>query len=306
MKPIIECVPNFSEGRDPAVLDALLTALSRFPVHVLDAHQDADHHRSVITFAGGPQAVTDAMLAAARVAVQHISLEKHHGVHPRVGAVDVVPFVPVRDISMGECAELARAFGLRASGTLGLPVYLYEAAALRPERKSLPAVRGKGYEWLRTAILDDPALAPDFGPSRLGPAGAMIVGARRPLIAFNLYLDVTDVSVAQAVARAVRERDGGLPGVRALGLMAGGRAQVSCNLVDFQRTTLTRLVHTVQREAQKRGAAVIRTELVGLAPRAALLAAAAEALGLSPDLATATVEDQLGAATDDYRPMSFE
>ncbi|MFN8377041.1 MAG: glutamate formimidoyltransferase [Anaerolineae bacterium] len=306
MKPLVECIPNFSEGRDQAVLDALIDAISRYPVHVLDAQRDPDHHRSVITFAGAPQAVADAMLSASAVAVERISLETHHGVHPRLGAVDVVPFVPIRDISMSECAELARTFGLRASGTLGLPVYLYEAAALRPERQSLPAVRGKGYEWLRTAILDDPSLAPDFGPSRLGPAGAMIVGARRPLIAINMYLDTTNLSVAQTVARAVRERDGGLPGVRALGLMVGGYAQVSCNLVDFQRTTLTRLANAVRQEARNLGVTVTRTELVGLVPRVALLAAGADALGLPLELATATVEERYGALTDDYRPMSFE
>lgn len=306
MRPLVECVPNFSEGRDQAVLDALTAAIAAFPVHVLDAQRDPDHHRSVITFAGAPQAVSDAMLAAAAVAVARISLEGHQGVHPRVGAVDVVPFVPIRDISMAECAELARTFGLRASGSLGMPVYLYEAAALRPERRSLPAVRGKGYEWLRTAIQEDPALAPDFGPSRLGLAGAMIVGARRPLIAFNLFLDTDTPDVAQAIARAVRERDGGLPGVRALGLMVGGRAQVSCNLTDFQRTTLTRLAAAVRREAQRLGTSVTRTELVGLVPRAALLAAGADALGLPLELANATVEERFGALTDDYRPMSFE
>lgn len=306
MTPLVECIPNFSEGRDQAVLDALVVAIAGFPVLILDTQRDPDHHRSVITFAGAPQAVADAMLAASAVATERISLEKHRGVHPRVGAVDVVPFVPIRDVSMAQCAELARTFGLRASGALGLPVYLYEAAALRPERRLLPAVRGKGYEWLREAILIDPDLAPDFGPSRLGPAGAMIVGARRPLIAFNLFLDSGSLELAQKVARAVRERDGGLPGVRALGLIVGGRAQVSCNLVDFQRTTLFRLAHAVRLEAQRLGAKVTETELVGLVPRAALLAAAAEALGLPPELATATVEERFGALTGDYRPMSFE
>jgi glutamate formiminotransferase len=306
MTPVVECIPNFSEGRDPSVLDALVAAMLAFPVQVLDAQRDPDHHRSVITLAGEPQAVADAMLAATTVAVQRISLERHRGVHPRLGAVDVVPFVPVHDCTLAECAGVARAFGERAATELDMPVYLYEAAALREDRRALPVVRGKGYEWLRAAILHDPSLAPDFGPSRIGPAGAMIVGARRPLIAFNLYLNTSEQQIARQIARALRERDGGLPGVRALGLLVGGRAQVSCNLVDFRQTTLTTLVETVRREAARLGAAVDRTEMVGLAPRAALLAAAAEALGLPPEYANATVEERYGAATGDFRPMNIE
>lgn len=306
MPPVVECIPNFSEGRDPSVLEALVAAMQTAPVQVLDAQRDPDHHRSVITLAGEPQAVSDAMLAAAAVAVECISLERHRGVHPRLGAVDVVPFVPVRDITLDECAALARSFGEQAATQLDLPVYLYEAAALRPDRRALPSVRGKGYEWLRGAIAYDASLAPDFGPSRIGPAGAMIVGARRPLIAFNLYLNTPDLGVAQRIARAIRERDGGLPGVRALGLMVGGRAQVSCNLVDFRQTTLTTLVEAVRREAIRHNVTVAHSELVGLAPRAAMLAAAAEALGLPPELSTATVEERFGAATSDFRPMTFE
>ena len=306
MSRMIECVPNFSEGREAAVLAALVDALGAFPVHVLDVQQDPHHHRSVITFAGTPEAVSDAMLAAARVAVEHISLERHRGVHPRIGAVDVVPFVPVHGMTLEECALTARAFAARAADSLQVPVYLYEAAALRPERRSLPAVRGQGYEWLKEVLGRDPAVEPDFGPSQIGPAGAMIVGARRPLVAFNLYLNTGDLQAAQAIARAVRERDGGLPGVRALGLMVGGHAQVSCNLVDFRQTTLTRLVEAVRREARARGVAVLRSELVGLAPRAALLAAASEALGLPSEAAYASVEERIGAAVGDFSPMSFE
>jgi glutamate formiminotransferase len=306
MTPIVECVPNFSEGRDQAVLDALVAAVARHAVHVLDVQRDPDHHRSVITFAGAPDVVSQAMLSAAAAAVSLISLERHQGVHPRLGAVDVVPFVPVHDMTLAECAELARDFGRRAAVELDMPVYLYEAAALRPERRALPLVRGTGYEWLKTAIAHDSSLTPDFGPSRIGPAGAMIVGARRPLIAFNLYLSTADIQIARSIAQAIRERDGGLPGVRALGLMVGVRAQVSCNLVDFRRTTLTTLAESVRREATSRGVSVVETELVGLAPRAALLAAAAEALGLPATAATASVEERLGAATGDFRPMTLE
>lgn len=306
MTPLVECVPNFSEGRNPEVVEQIAAALRQHPVQVLDVERDPDHHRAVITVAGEPAPLASAMLDAVAVAVERISLERHRGVHPRLGAVDVVPFVPLRESTLEDCADLARSFGSQAAARFDLPVYLYEAAALRSDRRSLPAVRGKGYEWLKTAIERDPTLAPDFGPSRIGPAGAMIVGARHPLIAFNLFLNTSDVALAQTIAHAVRERDGGLPGVRALGLLVGGRAQVSCNLIDFRRTNLMTLVDTVRQEARKLGAAVTDTELIGLAPQAALLAAAAQALGLPPAAASATIEGRCGALTGDFRPIIFE
>jgi glutamate formiminotransferase len=306
MTPLVECVPNFSDGRDPAVLNAILAALRACPVSVLDAQSDADHNRSVVTIAGAPEAVAEAMLAASAVAIERISLTAHQGVHPRVGAVDVVPFVPLREFTLDDCAALARSFARRAAAAFDVPVYLYEAAALRAERRPLPAIRNLGYEHLRNGIGHDPAFAPDFGPSRIGPAGAIMVGARRWLIAFNLYLDTGDVVLAQTIAARVRERDGGLPGVRALGLLVGGRAQVSCNLVDWQRTSLAELVTAVRREAEQLGATVVETELIGLAPQQALLHAAAELLGLPPSAAHATIEGRLGATTGDYRPLAGE
>jgi glutamate formiminotransferase len=306
MTPLVECVPNFSDGRDPAILNAILAALRPWPVSVLDAQSDADHNRSVVTVAGAPEAVADAMLAASAAAIERISLTTHDGVHPRVGAVDVVPFVPLREMTLADCAALARSFARRAADTFHLPVYLYEAAALRDERRPLPAIRNLGYEHLRNHIGRDPALAPDFGPSRIGPAGAMMVGARRLLIAFNLYLTTDDVLLAQTIAGRIRERDGGLPGVRALGLLVGGRAQVSCNLVDTQRTSLAALVTAVRREAETLGAAVVETELIGLAPQSALLGAAAELLGLPPSAASMTLEGRLGELTGDYRPLAGE
>lgn len=306
MTPLVECVPNFSDGRDPAILAALTGAIRQHRVWVLDVESDTDHNRSVVTFAGAPADVADAMLAAAKVAVAHISLEQHTGVHPRVGAVDVVPFVPLREMTLVGCALLARSFARRAAEVLDVPVYLYEAAALRPERQPLPAIRSLGYERLRAEIDRDSSLLPDFGPSRIGPAGAMMVGARRPLIAFNLYLDTSDVSVAQTIAGTIRERDGGLPGVRALGLLVGGRAQVSCNLLNFERTSLAALATAVRDEAHKLGAQVAETELVGLAPQSALLRAAAELLGLPADAASATIEDRFGQLTGDFRPLIRE
>ncbi|HYO89191.1 MAG TPA: glutamate formimidoyltransferase [Candidatus Limnocylindrales bacterium] len=303
MMPLVGCVPNFSDGRDPAILEAICEALQQHPIWILDVESDADHNRSVVTFAGAPEDVADAMLSAAAVAMQRISLEHHQGVHPRVGVVDVTPFVPLRDLSLVQCASLARSFAQRAAETLDVPVYLYEAAALHPERRALPVVRNLGYERLKAEIGHNLHFAPDFGPSRIGPAGAMMVGARSPLIAFNLYLDTSDVLKAQAIASKIRERDGGLPGVRALGLLVGGRAQVSCNLLDSQRTSMAALVTAVRREAHKLGAEVVDTELIGLAPQAALLAAAAELLGLPPAAAGATIEGRLGALTGDYRPL---
>lgn len=303
MAPLVECVPNFSDGRNPAVLEAIVSALRCHPVWLLDVESDADHNRSVVTFAGTPEAVSGAMLSAAAVAIEHISLEQHSGVHPRVGAVDVVPFVPLRETTLAECAALAREFGQRAAETLDLPVYLYEAAATRPERRPLPAIRSLGYERLCAGIGHHFSLAPDFGPSRMGPAGAMMVGARSPLIAFNFFLDTSDVALAQAIAGAIRERDGGLPDVRALGLLAGGRAQVSCNLISVQRTSLAALTMAVRSEAHKRGAEVAGTELIGLAPQAVLLSAAAELLGLPVDAANATIEGRFGALTGDFRPI---
>ena len=306
MTQLVECVPNFSDGRDVDVLDAIVSAIKAHSVGLLDVEYDAYHNRSVVTFAGAPEAVADAMLAAAAVAIERISLEHHQGVHPRVGAVDVVPFVPLRGMSLPECAALAQSFARRAADELGLPVYLYEAAALRPERRALPAIRNIGYDQLRANIASDSRLAPDFGPSRIGAAGAMMVGARRPLIAFNLFLDTNRVEVAQAIAEKVRERDGGLPGVRALGLPVGGRAQVSCNLVDFQRTSLAKLAAAVRHEARELGAKVVETELVGLAPRAALLAAATELLGLPAAAADATIEERIGSRLGDYCPLELE
>lgn len=306
MAPLVECVPNFSDGRNTAVLEAITSALHRHPIRLLDVESDADHNRSVITFAGSPAEVRDAMLAAAAAAVEHISLDRHSGVHPRVGVVDVVPFVPLREMTLAECATLAREFGERAAKMLDLPVYLYEAAAMRPERRPLPVIRNLGYERLRDEIGRNPSLAPDFGPSRIGPAGAMMVGARAPLIAFNLYLDTDDVTVAQTIAGIIRERDGGLPGVRALGLLVDGRAQVSCNLVNVWRTSLATLVMAVRSEARRLSAEVVETELIGLAPQAALLKAAAELLGLPAEAAQTTIENRFGALTGDFRPIDCE
>lgn len=272
----IECVPNFSEGRRPEVIDQLRAAIAAHPgIVVLDVHRDADHNRSVITFAGPAGEVGQAAFDAIRLASRLIDLEAHRGEHPRIGATDVVPFVPLSGASLEACVELARSVGRRVGDELGIPVYLYEAAATRPDRVNLEDLRRGEYEALRSAIVDDPDRAPDFGPRRLGPAGATVIGARQPLIAYNIYLTTSDVGIARAIARAVRHSSGGLRYVKALGLSVDGRAQVSMNMTDFTRTPLARVVELVRREAERHGVAVLRSELVGLIPQRALVDAAA-------------------------------
>lgn len=283
--PLVACVPNFSEGRDPAVIKRISDAIrSAEGVRLLDVHMDAAHHRSVFTFVGPPQAVVDAAVAGARPAVEMIDLRRHQGVHPRMGAVDVIPFVPLGGATMPMCVALAQGCGRRIGEELGVPVFLYGEAASRPERRNLAEVRRPRFEGLRDLVGSAPAWAPDFGPGRLhATAGATAVGARGPLIALNVYLDTPDVAVARAVARAVRERDGGLPGVKALGffLAERGRAQVSMNLCDPGRTSMKQAFDAVAREAAARGAAAVSSELVGMVPEAHFDPAWVSALRLS-------------------------
>ena len=303
--PLVECVPNFSEGRHADVIAALVDAVRATPAAFLDVSSDPDHNRTVITFAGEPNDVAEAMFRAARVAVERINVAEHSGVHPRMGAVDVIPFIPLRDISLEECAELARSFGARVGTELGIPVYLYEAAALRPERVNLADVRRGGYELLKSEIMT-PERAPDFGPARLGSAGAVAVGARAPLIAFNAFLDTDDVAVAQAIALAIRESGGGLPYLKALGLLVGGQAQVSMNVIDFRRMPLFTIVETLRAEARKHGASITHTELVGLIPQKALIDYALASLQLPAQTRDQVLELRLGAALGDFREVMFE
>lgn len=303
--PLVECVPNFSEGRRKEVIEAIVAAIAAAPVHLLDVSSDADHNRTVVTFAGEPQAVLEGAFRGAQRAAALIDLSAHTGVHPRIGAVDVIPFVPLRDISLSACAELARALGQRVGEELGIPVYLYEAAATRPERVNLAEVRRGGYEGLRDMIETDPSRAPDFGPSRIGTAGAVAIGARAPLIAFNVYLDTTEVQIAQAVALAIRASGGGLPYVKALGLLVDGQAQVSINVIDFRRTSLFTIMEAVRAAAAQHGVRPVRSEIVGLIPRAALLDYAIASLMLPPEARGLVLEDRIGAAVGDYRELEF-
>ena len=276
--PRLEAVPNVSEGRRPEVLARLGAAAAAGGARLLDASRDADHHRAVLTLAGDAAALTAALLAVYEVAAAEIDLTRHRGVHPRIGAVDVVPFVPLGDTPMAEAVAAARGFGALVAERFGVPVLLYGEAATAPHRRLLADLRRGGFEALG-GRLAEPAWAPDFGPARPHPAlGASAVGARFLLVACNAWLDTAEVAVAAAVARAVRESSGGLPAVRALGLplASRGAAQVSLNLVDYRRTPPAAAFAAVAREAAARGARVVHRELIGLVPAAAL--AAGEAL----------------------------
>ncbi|TET81967.1 MAG: glutamate formimidoyltransferase [Anaerolineales bacterium] len=269
---IIECIPNFSEGRHPEVIDAIETAIVEVPgILLLDRHIDTDHNRSVVTFAGPPEAVAQAAFSSIKVAAELIDLDHHQGEHPRIGATDVVPFVPISGVTMAECVAMAHALGKRVGDELGIPVYLYEKAATRPDRVNLEDIRRGEYEGLKETIGVDPDRAPDYGPNCLGTAGATVIGARHPLIAFNVYLTTEDVSIAKKIARAIRYSSGGLPFVKALGMLVEDRAQVSMNLTDFTQTPVFRVVETIRGEAAQYGVTIHHSELVGLIPQSALV-----------------------------------
>lgn len=266
-EPLIECVPNFSEGRNPAILSSILAAMAVEGVSLLDYSRDTDHNRSVVTIAGPPQAVVESAVRGAGRAAELIDLTKQHGVHPRIGAADVIPFVPVQGISLEQCVMLARQAGKEIWTRFGVPVYFYEAAAARPDRTLLEEVRRGQFEGLREAVLRESARRPDVGGPNLHPtAGASVVGARRFLIAWNLYLDTADVATARAVAREIRASSGGLTGVKAMGVLAHGEAQVSMNVIDFRKTPLSRVYAAVEEKAARFGVPIARGELIGLIP----------------------------------------
>jgi glutamate formiminotransferase / 5-formyltetrahydrofolate cyclo-ligase len=264
-------VPNFSEGRRPDVIDAICRALQTQGARLVYRQADPDHNRLDTTLLGDREAVARSALAGARVAVGLIDMEHHAGGHPRMGAVDVVPFIPVRGASIEDCVEVARGFGRDLAETLDLPVYLYDRAALVPERASLADVRAGEYEGLREAVARGERL-PDFGPHVIGSAGATAVGARKPLVAFNVYLDGTDADAAKAIARSVRESSGGLPAVRAIGFFVPerGTVTVSMNLIDHEVTGVRAAFDAVEAQARSRDLTVTDSEIVGLVPRSAL------------------------------------
>jgi len=297
MKPLVECVPNFSEGRRKDVVEAIAAAIAAVPgVRVLDRTMDADHNRSVITFVGAPEAALFGAFAGAQTAVRLIDMEAHTGEHPRVGAMDVCPFIPIASVTLDDCVALARRLGDRVATELGVPVFFYEAAATRPERKALPDVRKGEYEGLKAEIATNPTRAPDVGPPRMHPtAGATIIGARPPLIAYNVNLATSDLGVAKKIAKIIRERDGGLHAVRALGmdLKDRGMVQVSINLVDYRKTPPHVVFEAVRKEAAKLGVEVAGSEVVGLVPLEAIVMAAGQALKLEHFTADQVLEARL-------------
>lgn len=307
MQPLIECVPNFSEGRRPEIIRAIVDVVrgSR-GVIVLDHSSDLDHNRSVLTFVGAPEAVEAAAFAAIETAAGMIDLTQHTGQHPRIGATDVVPFIPIRGVRMADCVEIARRLGERVARDLEIPVYLYEQAATRPERQNLENIRRGGYEELREAIRSDPDRAPDFGPCELGTAGATVIGARTPLIAYNIFLNTDDIEAADQIAKAVRHSSGGLRFVKALGLMVDNRAQVSMNLTDYTCTPIHRVQELVRIEAARRGCRIAYSELIGLIPEQALLDAARWYLQLDLFKEEQILERRLREIeTVDVRPEAF-
>lgn len=294
MKRIVECVPNFSEGRRPDVVRQIVDAIAAVEgVNVLDYSLDADHNRSVVTFVAPPETVGDAAFAGIAKAAELIDMTRHTGAHPRMGATDVCPFVPVRGVTLDECVEIARATGKRVGDELGIPIYLYEAAATRPERENLADVRRGQYEGIRDSIATDPARTPDFGPLAVGTAGAIAMGARQFLIAYNVYLTTADVEIAKKIAKAVRHSSGGLRFAKAIGLEVDGKAQVSMNLTDFTRTPVFRVVELIRREAARYGVGIESSELIGLIPQQALIDAAAWYLQLDDFGAEQVLENQL-------------
>lgn len=297
MDRIVECVPNFSEGRNPEVIDRIVAAIADVKtVRVLGCESDRDHNRSVVTFVGTPGTVADAAFAGIAKAAELIDLNEHTGQHPRMGAADVVPFVPVRGVDMQECVELAKGLGRRVGGELRIPVFLYEEAATRPERRNLAGVRKGQFEGLRELIGKDPERKPDFGPEKIHPtAGAVAIGAREFLIAYNVNLASDNLALAREIAKKIRESSGGLPCVKALGLMLRelNVAQVSMNLTNFKVASMRKVFDVIKAEAEKAGEKIRNSELIGLAPQAALKPGDVEYLKIEPFDSKQIIENRL-------------
>ncbi len=304
--PIIECIPNFSEGRRPEVVEAIKNAVASVEgVYVLDYSSDADHNRSVLTFVGSPDAVEEGAFRGIAKAAELINLDTHSGAHPRLGATDVVPFVPISGASMEDCVKIAHRLGKRVDEELGIPVYLYEKAAARPERKGLENIRRGEYEALKEEIGTNPARDPDYGPQRVGQAGATVIGAREFLIAYNVYLTTDNLSIARKIGRAVRHSSGGLRYVKALGLLVDGRAQVSMNLTNFRKTPLARVVEFIRREAERCGVAIHHTELIGLIPQDAMVDAAVWYTQMDQFEPQQILEQRMYAAMEESKTPDF-
>jgi glutamate formiminotransferase / formiminotetrahydrofolate cyclodeaminase len=275
MAILVECVPNFSEGRDKAKVDAIVAAMKMDGVYLLDREMDADHNRCVITLVGEREPIQEAAIRGVGKAAELIDLNVHRGAHPRMGAADVVPFVPIQGVSLEDCAAMAHQVGAEIWKRYQIPVYLYEAAATAPERQNLEAIRRGQFEGIRAEIATNPARKPDFGDSRVHPtAGVTAVGARKFLIAYNVFLSTQDVQIAKNIAKAIRFSSGGLRFVKGAGFLVRGMAQISMNLTDFEQTPIHRVFEMVKREAARYGVSPVSSEIVGLIPKSALEAAA--------------------------------
>jgi len=310
MFKLVECVPNFSEGRRPEVIDAIVGEIEKVSgVRLLDREMDKDHNRAVITFIGEPQAVKQAAFFACAKAAELIDMNQHQGEHPRIGATDVIPFVPISGVTMEECVELARELGKEIAEKLQVPVYLYEKAATRPERENLAKIREGQYEGLKVEIETNPEKAPDFGTPRMHPtAGATVVGARDPLIAYNINLDTSNLEIAKKIAKTVRFRDGGLRYVKASGfaIKERGIVQVSMNLVNYLGTPIQQAFEMVKREAERYGVNVVGSEIVGLVPLNALVDVAEYYLRLENFKRDQILETRIGGEEKkDFLPHEF-
>jgi glutamate formiminotransferase/formiminotetrahydrofolate cyclodeaminase len=304
--PLVECIPNYSEGRRAEIVDQIIAAVLSIPkVQILDRHSDIDHNRTVLTLLGEPEPVKEAIFRSIAKAAELIDMNMHRGEHPRIGATDVVPFVPIRDMSMADCIDLARQLGDRVGSELGIPVYLYEEAASIPGRVNLENIRKGQYEGLKNEIGVDPARKPDYGPAELGKAGAVVIGAREALIAFNIYLTTEDESIAKRIAKTIRFSSGGLRFVKAMGVNVEGRAQVSMNLTNYRKTPIALVVEAVRREAERYGVAIHHSELVGLIPQEALMDAAIWYAQLDNFKAEQVLENRIGRTQNAENRFAF-
>jgi glutamate formiminotransferase/formiminotetrahydrofolate cyclodeaminase len=314
MSKIIECVPNFSEGRRPEVLDQIVAAITSVSgTYLLDREMDADHNRAVVTFIGSPEAVKQGAFAGIAKATELIDMNRHRGEHPRLGATDVCPFIPLVDAGIDDCIVLAKELGREVADRMKIPVYLYEAAAVRPERENLAVIRRGQYEGIKAEMGKDPARDPDIGEAKMHPtAGALVIGARMPLVAYNVYLNTRDLSVAKKIAKAIRQRSGGFMFCKALGFDIQDRAmvQVSMNLTNYQKTPVFRVFDTIKREAERYGTSVYASEVVGLTPQQALVNSAEHFLQLENFSADQIIESHLlklfqGEPPEPEKPDTF-
>src|SRR5579872_5628866 len=300
---LVECVPNFSEGHDKAKVEAIMHAMQVEGVYILAHEMDADHNRCVITMVGNKEAIAEAAIRGVGKAAELIDLRKHTGAHPRIGAADVVPFIPIEGVTLEECVTIAKHVGEEIWKRFGIPIYLYEAAATKPERQNLENIRKGQFEGLRDEVAKNPARHPDYGKDAIHPsAGATVVGARKPLIAYNVYLNTADVEIAKKVAKAVRFSNGGLRYVKAMGVEVRGLAQVSMNLTDFEQTPVARVFEYVKREAARYGVIPISSEIVGLVPKKALESAAEWFLQIENFNTAMILENRLAAVMGGNKP----